>query len=117
MVFHGDFTEVTDFRGAQDLIVRAREAFDALPAAVRARFDHDAAKFVDFTSDDKNFDEAEALGLVRPEVAARRATERQEARNKEVEAAAAELLKNRSESVVEAPKGRAAKSAKDQSST
>lgn len=61
---NGDFTNVPDFRTAMDLIVAARESFDAMPADVRARFHNDAAEFVDFCSDEKNRDEAIKLGLV-----------------------------------------------------
>lgn len=64
MPVNGDFTNVPDFRTAMDLIVAARESFDAMPANVRARFHNDAAEFVDFCSDEKNRDEAIKLGLV-----------------------------------------------------
>lgn len=117
MVFHGDFTDVVDFRGAHDLIVRARESFDALPAHVRSRFDNDAAKFVDFTSDAKNFDEAVSLGLVRPEVQEARAKEAQAKRQAEIEAAAAELVKMQQAASGEAVGAPGKKGAKDQSST
>lgn len=112
MVMQGDFTEVMDFRQAHDLLVRARESFQAMPADVRAEFDNDAARFVDFCSDERNFDRAFALGLVRPEVQAERARKAEEAFQAKVEAAAAVQAQRRSQSVVEAPKG-----AQDQSST
>ena len=64
MPVNGDFTNVPDFRTAMDLIVAARESFDAMPADVRSRFHNDAAEFVDFCSDVKNRDEAIKLGLV-----------------------------------------------------
>lgn len=114
LVFDGDFTEVHDFRSAQDLIVKARESFDALPAQVRLKFGNDAAKFVEWSSDKKNYDEALALGLVRPEVAAKRAEERQAERKAEIEAAIAARDAELAKSVVEAPKGRGAKAPKDQ---
>lgn len=67
MPSYEDFTEVHDFKSAMDAIALAREAFDAMPAHVRERFDNDPAKFVDFTSDDGNLAEARKLGLVPPE--------------------------------------------------
>lgn len=94
-VLEGDFSYVTDFQGAMDLIVRARESFDAMPAAVRSRFDNDAGKFVAFTSDEANFAEAATFGLVRPEAVTRRAEEAAAKRKAELEAAAAALVAER----------------------
>lgn len=95
-ILQGDFTEVVDFQGAMDLIIRARESFDAQPPAVRSRFDNDPAKFLDFTSDPENFDEAARFGLVRPEAVTARQEARRAARQAEVEAEAAKLLEQRS---------------------
>lgn len=70
MPTYDDFTMVTDFKSAMDAVAKARESFDAMPAAVRAKFQNDPAAFVDFCSDDKNLDEAVKLGLVREKDAA-----------------------------------------------
>lgn len=86
MVMQGDFTEVTDYQSAMNLLVAARESFDAQPAAVRSRFDNDPAKFVDFTSKRENFEEAVKFGLVRPEVAAAVAEKAAAKRKAEVDA-------------------------------
>jgi hypothetical protein len=59
----GDFTEVHDFRSAQDALISARQAFMDVPADVRARFGHDPAQFVDFVTNEKNIDELRAMGL------------------------------------------------------
>lgn len=64
MPTYADFTEVTDFHSAMNAVALAHEAFDAMPAEVRARFNNDPGAFVDFCSDDKNRAEAEKLGLV-----------------------------------------------------
>lgn len=109
MVLQGDFTNVLDFRSGMDLIVRARESFDAQPASVRARFDHDPHKFLEFTSKVENLDEAIRLGLVREESVSRRATEVKAARQAEVDAAVAVELAARAKA--------ASVAAKDQSST
>lgn len=67
MVLQGDFTNVLDFQSAMDMVVQARESFDAQPASVRNRFDNDPQKFLAFVSDKANIDEAIKLGLVREE--------------------------------------------------
>lgn len=88
-VMQGDFEHVIDFQSAMDLIVAARESFDAMPAKVRSRFDNDPAKFVEFTSDEKNFDEAAKFGLVRPEAIVRRSEEARVKREADLDAAVA----------------------------
>lgn len=67
MPVNGDFEGLFDFQSAMNMIVSARESFDAMPAHVRSRFDNDPHKFVEFCSKDENFDEAVKLGLVRDE--------------------------------------------------
>ena len=58
-----EFLEVFDFQSAMNVIRQAEESFMAMPAEVRARFQNDAARFVDFCSDEKNRAEAIKLGL------------------------------------------------------
>lgn len=67
MPSYGDFTEVTDFHSAVNAIAEAHEAFDAMPAEVRFRFQNNPAAFVDFCSDPSNLAEARKMGLVPPE--------------------------------------------------
>jgi phage internal scaffolding protein len=88
-VMQGDFVNAPDFQSAMDLIVKAREAFDAMPARVRSRFDNDPGKFVSFTSDEKNFDEAVKFGLVRPDVVAERQAKAEAASKAALDAAVA----------------------------
>lgn len=64
MPTYQDFTSNFDFHTAANAIALARESFDAMPADVRARFQNDPGRFVDFCSDRKNLDEARRLGLV-----------------------------------------------------
>lgn len=66
---YGDFTGIFDFRTAMSAIAQAGEAFDEMPAEVRARFHNDPAEFVDFCSNEANRDEAIRLGLVLPKAA------------------------------------------------
>ncbi|WNK13360.1 MAG: internal scaffolding protein [Microvirus sp.] len=62
---YGDFTQVpTDLRDCLNVVRKANEAFMALDAHVRKRFDNDPAKLLDFVNDSKNRDEAIALGIV-----------------------------------------------------
>ncbi|AXH77200.1 MAG: internal scaffolding protein [Microviridae sp.] len=64
MPTYADFDGIYDFQSAANAIALARESFDTMPAEVRARFENDPAKFVDFCSNDGNRAEAERLGLV-----------------------------------------------------
>ena len=61
---YGDFSDVVDYRSAMEAVRKAREAFMDLPANVRARFDNDPQKLLEFVSDEKNASEAERLGLL-----------------------------------------------------
>lgn len=63
---YGDYEDVMDYHTAMNAIAEANEAFEAMPADVRRRFDNDPGKFVDFCSDEANRDEAAKLGLVLP---------------------------------------------------
>lgn len=60
----GDFSQVRDFHDAVNAIAQANEAFDEMPAEIRARFGNDPGAFVAFCSDTKNMEEARRLGLV-----------------------------------------------------
>lgn len=65
MPTYGDFSQVYDFHSAMNAVAQANEAFDAMPAHIRARFHNDAAEFVEFCSDDRNHEEAVKMGLAR----------------------------------------------------
>lgn len=59
----GDFTGVSDFHSAMNLIVEAEEAFLKVPGEIRARFGHDPQQLMRFLEDEKNIDEATKLGF------------------------------------------------------
>lgn len=61
---YGDFTSVPDYQTALEIVARAEEQFMGLDAKTRARFDNDPEKLLAFVDDDKNYDEALALGLI-----------------------------------------------------
>lgn len=60
----GDFGAMPDFKGIQDQLALAKEKFMSLPAALRKRFNNNAALLLDFLQDPQNLEEAIRLGLV-----------------------------------------------------
>lgn len=64
MPVSGDFTGVTDFQTAMNVIRQARESFLELPAEVRERFSNDPGKVIAFLENPENRDEAIRLGIV-----------------------------------------------------
>lgn len=65
-----DVSAVPDYRSALDQVNLADEMFMQLPADLRARFENDAAVFLDWTSQEENRDEMVELGMLpKPEVA------------------------------------------------
>lgn len=61
---YGDYTEVPDFMTANNIMIQAEEDFMKLPSKVRKEFDNNPNKFLQFMSDESNFDKAVELGLV-----------------------------------------------------
>lgn len=61
---NGDFCNAPDFQSSMNLLIAARERFDALPAKVRARFGQDPGQMIAFLENDANRDEAMKLGLI-----------------------------------------------------
>ena len=61
---YGDFSGIGDYHTALNRVIAAQEEFQALPAQIRARFDNDPAKLIEFLDDEANRPEAEKLGLV-----------------------------------------------------
>lgn len=62
--FYGDFSVVPDFQERRQVIINAENAFMALPSKLRKRFNNNAGELMEFLQDEKNLDEAIALGLV-----------------------------------------------------
>ena len=60
----GDCTGA-DFRAAQDLFLNANKMFEDLPADIKKRFNQNAGELLEFMENEKNRDEAIALGLIR----------------------------------------------------
>ena len=61
---YGDFTGVLDYHSAVNAVLAAQDEFMELPAQMRARFDNDPAKLIDFLGNEQNREEAIKLGLV-----------------------------------------------------
>lgn len=61
--FYGDVVGF-DYRDAQDKVLRAQSAFNALPANVRKLMDNDPAKFVEWMSSTDDLELKQELGLV-----------------------------------------------------
>lgn len=62
----GDFTEVHDYKSALIALREAEASFMRMPAEVRARFQNDPQRFVEFCSDEKNGEEMLKMGLRTP---------------------------------------------------
>jgi len=63
---YGDFTGINDYRTALEAVRNAHEAFMEIPAQVRARFDNDPQKFLEFTDNPANEKEMIDLKLAKP---------------------------------------------------
>lgn len=61
---YGDFSGIGDYHTALNRVIAAQDEFEALPAPIRARFDNDPEKLIEFLENSENRPEAEALGLV-----------------------------------------------------
>lgn len=62
---YGDFSQVTDYRQALQIVLEADAKFMELPAKLRSRFDNDPAKFLEFVENPANLKEMIKLGLAK----------------------------------------------------
>lgn len=60
---YGDFTDAGDYQEALNLVMHAREQFDALPSGVREKFMNDPARFYEFANNPKNEEALVDMGL------------------------------------------------------
>jgi hypothetical protein len=63
----GDFTGIFNFQSAMNIVAQAQTEFMTLPAKLRARFHNDPAEILEFLQDPENREEAQRLGLVKPD--------------------------------------------------
>jgi len=61
---YGDFSGVTDYQTALELVRQSQLEFERLPANIRRYFDDDPGKLLDFVADDANRAKAIELGLI-----------------------------------------------------
>lgn len=61
---YGDYTNVTDYQTALDLVLASEREFNGLPAHIRNEFDNDPGLLLDFVEDPANNDEAIEMGLL-----------------------------------------------------
>ena len=59
-----DFVEATDYQSALNALIEAEQSFMEMPAKVRAEFDNDPGKFIDFFEREENRERAIELGLI-----------------------------------------------------
>lgn len=63
----GDYTAAVDYHEAMTIVAQAKQQFEALPSAVRDKFDNDPVKMLDFVSKKENIEESVKLGLLNRE--------------------------------------------------
>lgn len=61
-----DVSQAVDYHEAHNIVIKAQEAFGSLPSSVRAQFENDPGRFMDFALDERNRDELVKMGLARP---------------------------------------------------
>lgn len=61
-----DLSNVSDYQKSMQMVIDAQNAFDTLPAKLRARFGNDPAQLLAFMGDKNNYDEGVKLGLLEP---------------------------------------------------
>lgn len=59
----GDFSQSVDYHNAMNVVVKANEMFNQLPADVRKRFNNDPQQFLEFAENEDNHDEMVKLGM------------------------------------------------------
>lgn len=64
MPVSGDFTGISDYHQALNLVLQAEDGFMTLPGDMRARFQNDPGQLLAFLENPANKDEAIKLGLV-----------------------------------------------------
>lgn len=61
----GDFTGISSFTEAMEMITKAKESFAEVPAKIRQRFNNDPQRFMDFIHDPANTEELVKMGLAK----------------------------------------------------
>lgn len=61
---YDDFSHVPEYMDAQQILIKANEQFEGLPAKVRKKFDNDPKNFLEFATNPENQEEMISLGLI-----------------------------------------------------
>lgn len=64
---YDDFSNLPSYQEALDIVNRGADAFMSLSSDVRAQFENDPSKFLDFAGKDENRDQLVKWGVVAPE--------------------------------------------------
>lgn len=62
--FYGDFTEIKSYEQALNALDHADQAFNLLPATIRAQFQNDPHQLTQFLANPNNLEAARDLGLI-----------------------------------------------------
>jgi len=68
---YGDFSSAPDYQEAQNIVIKAKEQFNALDAKVRERFANNPANFLEWANNPANAEEMATLGLMKKEAVER----------------------------------------------
>jgi len=60
---YSDMASATDFTEAQNIIAEAKSMFETVPSEIRAIFDNQPEKFLDFMQNQENIESIEEMGL------------------------------------------------------
>lgn len=61
--FNMDNIPTNDFQEMMTIMVKAKQAFESVPSKIRAQFDHDPAKYMDFVRNPENKETLIEMGL------------------------------------------------------
>ena len=100
---YDDFTVMPDFKTAIDTIHEAERMFMTLPSNVREQFENDAGQFVEFATNDRNYDEMVDLGLIPVEKQRQREADRDYRAAKKSKKKSAKSADNPPEKISEKP--------------
>jgi phage internal scaffolding protein len=60
---YGDYTEINEYQESLNMVIKAQNAFDELPADIRKKFGNDPGAFFEFATNPDNVDGMIELGL------------------------------------------------------
>ncbi len=63
---YGDFLNFEDYHASLNKILEAKDAFNSIPAEIRAKFDNDPSQFMSFAQNEENHEELVKMGLSTP---------------------------------------------------